>query len=223
MNNEELAREEAQIIAEYAERYQPHPYRQVFFPPASGDWELDALYVDSFFESAKLLLEGVVSGRLPEGLHGVAAVSLCRHYLELEIKYTLFHSRWLKSETSNAADGEIIPVAQGHNLRVLWDALMKELEARVPSVFATGLDLKFVAKFVAEFHAVDERGWRFRYPRERIAVPSPAEPRPSTLGIDFDSLLLNLKRVRDVLDTLDGRLVDQHGENEEWESTLNSF
>jgi hypothetical protein len=61
------------------------------------------------------------------------------------------------------------------------------------------------------------------YPRERIAVPSPPEPHPSTLRIDFDSLLFDLKRAHDVLDTLDGRLVDQHGENEEWESTLNSF
>jgi hypothetical protein len=85
------------------------------------------------------------------------------------------------------------------------------------------LDLKFVAAFVADFHRVDKEGWRFRYPRKRIAIVSPEEPPADVLGIDYASLLFNLKRAHDVLDTLDGRLVDQHGENEDWQSQLEDF
>jgi hypothetical protein len=220
---EELAKEEAQMIAEYLDRYRPRPYRQVFYPPASGEWKVDASYSEAFFNSAKLLLDGITSGDLLDGLYGVAAAYLCRHYLELAIKYALFHSRWLKTETQNAADDEVVPIEPKHTLEMLWKKLMKELKERVPSALASGLDLNFVGEFVAEFHRIDKPGWRFRYPRKQIAVSPSSEPYPSALGINFDSLLFNLKRAYDVLDTLDGRLVDQYGENEEWESIQNSF
>jgi hypothetical protein len=223
MDFEELAAEEAKIIDDYNERFRARPYQQVFYPPVRGDWKVDALYVDGFFESAKFLLEGIVAGKLHEGLHGVAAVFLARHYLELEIKYTLFHSRWLKHENKNAVDSEIDPVSKVHKLQLLWDTLTKELNVRVPSILASGLDLEFVAEFVAEFHKVDRDGLRFRYPQESIAVVPPGQLPSSILGIDFASLLFNLKRAHDVLDTLDGRLIDQHGENEEWQSVLDSF
>ena len=223
MDDDDLVAEEAKIIAEYAERYKPRPYRRVFFPPASCDWNVDALYVDGFFEAAKHLLEGIVAGRLSEGLHGVAAVYLCRHYLELEIKYTLFHSRWLKQESENAADDEVAPLKEDHNLQGAWDTLVRELRDKVPSVWKSGLDLNFVSKFVAEFHRIDAGGWRFRYPQKHIAVAPANAPHKDTLGISFDALLFNLTRARDVLDTLDGRLVDQYGGNEEWQSIVNDL
>jgi hypothetical protein len=223
MDFEQLKKEEAAIIAEYNERYEPRPYRQVFYPPAKGNWEVDGLYVDSFFEAAMLRLEGIVAGRLMPGIHGVAAVFLCRHYLELEIKFTLFHSRWLKHEDENATESEIKAVGKTHKLQPYWDLLIKELGERTPSALATGLDLDFVGAFVAEFHGIDEHGWRFRYPHETIGVASRTERPAGTLGIDYESLLFNLKRAHDVLDTLDGRLIEQHGQNAEWESEMNSF
>jgi len=223
MNPEELEREAAQILAEYNERYRARPYRKAFFRPPVGQWKVDASYVDSFFESAKFLLERIVEGTLLESMYGVPAVYLCRHYLELEIKYALFHSRRLKHEHKNAGDREIEAVETIHTLHELWDTLIEELKARVPSIFDTGLDLKFVSAFVADFHGVDKEGWRFRYPRKRIAAVLRTEPPADILGIDFASLLFDLKRTRDILDTLDGRLVDQHGENDEWESELESF
>jgi hypothetical protein len=79
----DLKKEEDRIIAEYNDRYKPGPYRQAFYPPPGADWKVEALYVDSFFEDARLILDGIVAGSLPEGIHGVAAVFLCRHYLEL--------------------------------------------------------------------------------------------------------------------------------------------
>jgi len=223
MDDDKLAAEEAKIIAEYAERYKPYEYRQVFFPPASGDWRVEAAYVDGFFEAAKHLLQGIVGGLLTERLHGAAAVYLCRHYLELEIKYTLFHSRWLRKENANAANDEIAPLKENHNLQGAWDTLVRELKEKAPSVRKSGLDLNFVAQFITEFHRIDAGGWRFRYPQKHIAIVPANAPYKDTLGISFDALLFNLTRARDILDTLDGRLVDQYGENEEWQSVLNDL
>lgn len=220
MNSDKPMSEEARIIAEYSELFQPQPYRQVFAD--LGEWNFDKRYIEDFYETAKHLLEGVVAGRLLDMMHGLSATYLCRHYLEIAIKYALFHSRWLKSETENAANDEIREVAKTHNLQSLWDTLMRELKSRVPSILATGLDLKFVAKFVAEFHNVDSNGERFRYPAERIAMLA-SKPIPSGLTTYFDCLLFDLKRAHDILETLDSHLMNQYGENEEWQSTLNSF
>jgi hypothetical protein len=223
MSFEELKAEEAKIFADYAERYRPHPYRQAFHRNVSGAWKMDASYVDGFYEAARFLLEGIVAGKLLEGLHGVAAVYLVRHYLELEIKFTLFHSRWLKHENCNALASEVVPVPQDHQLQPLWDKLKTELKARVPSSLTLGLDLKFVAKFIAEFHSVDRTGWRFRYPKASIAaVVAPTKEVTPVLGIDFEAPLFNLNRAHDVLDTLDSLLVNQHGENEEWQTELDN-
>jgi hypothetical protein len=223
MNREELEREEARTLAEYNERYRPRPYQKAFFSPPGGQWKVDASYVDSFFESAKFFLEHIVEGSLPEPMYGVPAVYLCRHYLELEIKYALFHSRWLTHEHKNTKESEIEAVENIHSLHELWRTLIEELKRRVPSIFDTGLDLKFVAAFVAEIHGVDKEGWRFRYPRSHIAVAPRTKQPADVLGIDYASLLFDLKRAREILNTLDGRLVDQHGENDEWKNGLESF
>jgi hypothetical protein len=219
IQHEQFANEEQRLFAEYAQLFQPREYRQVFYPPDSGRWKVDALFPDGFFESARVLLEGVTSRSLHEGIEGIAAVFLCRHYLELALKYTLFHSRWLEDETHNAG-GEVEPVRKGHNLQDLWKKLRAELDDRVPSIVATGYDLDFVAKFVKEFQDVDERNIRFRYPGDQLPVEcSPHE----ILHIDFQSLLLNLKRVHDTLDLLDRHLIEQYGQNREWQEELDNI
>jgi hypothetical protein len=177
---------------------------------------VDALFPDGFFESATILLKGVMSRSLHESIEGVAAVFLCRHYLELALKYTLYHSRWLDDETHNA-DSDVEPVGKSHNLQELWDKLNTELQNRVPSIVATGYDLDFVAKFVKEFHDVDERNTRFRYPGEQLPVELSTH---ETLKTDFETLLLNLKRAHDVLELLDTHLIEQHGQNREWQAYM---
>lgn len=213
---DELAREENQIIDEYNARFQPLPYRQVFYPPLDGC--VDALYLDGYFESAKVILEGIVSGRFFEGIHGVAAVFLSRHSLELALKYTLYHSRWLKDDRTNAT--EIQPVGKDHHrLQPLWDKLLAELMSRTPSIIG-GLDLNFVGEFVKEFHLVDERGMRFRFQGEQLPITTSSR---ESLGIDFKMLLFNMKRAHDILGTLDNYLIELHGENQEWEYEMGQY
>jgi hypothetical protein len=146
--------EEERIINEYNERFQPHEYRQVFYPPASEEGRVEALFPEGFFGSSKLLLKGVTTGALRQGIDGVAAVFLSRHYLELALKYALFQSRWLEDETHNAAHVDPVCRSYRHNLRKLWDTLTAELKTK-PTAVPKDLDLDFVARFVEEFHICD--------------------------------------------------------------------
>jgi len=163
-------------------------------------------------------------GTLLESRESVAAVFLCRHYLELAIKYTLFHSRWLKDDRTNATNEEIVAVENKHNLQSLWDTLKRELETRLPRIADVGFDLDFVGAFVAEFHQTDKSGWKFRYPTREFAVlPSgQALTLDDSLSIDFPALLFNLQHAERVLSSLDAYLVNTHGLNAEWEAELNN-
>ena len=62
----ELREEEEKIISEFSERYESHAFRPSFDPPPSGRWKLDASFVESYLEAAKLLLSGIVNGSVPE-------------------------------------------------------------------------------------------------------------------------------------------------------------
>jgi hypothetical protein len=122
-------------------------------------------------------------------------------------------------ETHNAGDA-VEPVRENHDLQKVWDKLSTELRGRVPSILAAGYDLDFIAGFVKEFHEVDENNARFRYPGARLPVVHSTH---ETLHIDFETLLANLKRVHDILDTLDRHLIEQHGANQEWQEYLDSL
>jgi HEPN domain-containing protein len=216
---DELALEEEQMIAEYNQRFQPSAYRQVFYPPASGTWTIDGSFPEGFFESAKLLLRGVVEGRLNQELEGLAAIFLSRHYLELAVKYVLLHSRWLADASRNAS-GAIDVIPNTHDLQRLWNTLGEEVKAK-PGIAPKGLDLAFVESFVKEFNAYDPKNWRSRYPAEQIPPVSP--PSHESIGIDFAVLLYDLQKAFDVLSTLDGYLIETHGENKEWKHIQDSW
>jgi hypothetical protein len=210
--------EEKALQDKYNERFQSLPYRQVFYPPA-GAWNIDGLFPEAYYESAMVLLRGISENReFYEGVHGVAAVFLCRHCLELLLKYTLYHSRWLRDRRTNADAGEIQPVGKDrHQLVPLWDTLKGELTKKG---LTHNLDLAFVERFVKEFDHVDSRGMRFRYPGDQLPVLCKSD---DSLRIDFAALSFDLKHVYDVLGTLDNLLIELHGENEEWESEMRSW
>lgn len=217
-----MLQEQEEILRACNDAFRPHTYFKVFHLPSSGaDWKVDAAFLDGFFESATLLLQRVISGEMLES-RGIAAVFLCRHYLELAIKYALFHSRWLKDDNTNANDADVMSVKTTHNLQELWDTFRKELKDRLPEVLKVGYDLDFVGKFVAEFHNVDSGNWRFRYPTKQLAIATAGEIQMNTdaLGIDFETLLFDLQHVEQVLRDLDARLVNTYGLNEEWQSEL---
>jgi len=216
---EELEELEKQISAKDRAPFEPQTYLQVFHLPSSGEWRVDALFPEGYFRSAELLLKGIVRGELRKGIEGVAAIFLSRHYLELEIKYTLFHSRWLKSGSKNAPDIDVAPVGKTHKLQSLWETLVGELN-RKTGLLPAGLDINFVSEFVKEFHAIDEHSERFRYPGKQLAVGRSAR---DYVRIDYAALLFDLQRVDDILTTLDTLLIETFGQNEEWEAEQQSW
>ena len=224
-SNQNEAKNQEDIMSECLAPYRPQPYRQAFPCPPGNSWKIDASFDQGYFESARLILTGVSDGKLRHDVEGVVGVFLSRHYLELAIKYALFHSRWLKDEGHNTGDREVAPVGKQdrHLLQNLWDKLHGELTKRMPSIFRTGLDLDYVAWFVAEFQKVDKDGWRFRYPVKEFAVTTSSQRKTAVLNVDFEALLFSLKHVRSVLEALDTQLIEQYGKNEEWEAELNSL
>ena len=217
---DELCGERDKILNEFNDRYRALSYFPVFYVP-SGDWLVGGLFTESYYRSARFLLQQIVDGKLLEA-QGIAAIYVCRHYLELALKYALFHSQWLKDEHGNAADREVTGVGNRHLLKPLWMDLKREVQTRVPSLRRQGLDLDFVGNFVAEFDGVDPDGWRFRYPTAKIKI-GPGTTNLPSIGINFEALLRDLDHVFGVLRGLDSYLVETYGENQEWQGIQNDF
>ena len=49
-------------------------------------------------------------------IHGVAGVFLFLHYMELAMKYTVFHARWLERADKNAAWEDVKDLHRNHSL-----------------------------------------------------------------------------------------------------------
>ncbi len=189
--------------------YRPQQFKSSFDLP-SGEWRIDTDFAEDFFLSAKALLEGILSRQ--DETEGASAIFLCRHYVELGIKYALFHARWLKGHDTIAELSDVEEIDKTHDLNSLWKMLNNELAAK-PGVAPSELDLKFVGKFVNELHAVDKNNWRFRYPMKTFArqpTKSLLAKRPALLAVNFESLLASLERTREILAFLDDYLINTY-------------
>ena len=86
--------------------YGKRPYRRTLHFPGQ-DWRVDADWDDAYYLGAKRLIEGVARGEYLPACEGVAGLYLFRHYVELALKYIIFHSRWLRDAHTNASFEEI--------------------------------------------------------------------------------------------------------------------
>lgn len=69
-------------------------YKPFMHFPA-GMWKVGAIWDHAYYETAEYIVDGVCNRKLNPYVHGAAGVFLFRHYVELALKYILFHSRWL--------------------------------------------------------------------------------------------------------------------------------
>jgi len=211
-------------------QYEKRPYPAVFEVPAP-DWKVEAVWEDAYYQSAKRLLEGVAQGEYLPAYEGVAGLYLFRHYVELALKFIIFHSRWLRDAQSNASFDEIEDVKSGHGLRALWDLAKNECQRVMPIDEWLAIDIEFVEKCILEFEPIDPHpGVRFRYPRfpgPRFGVEKDAVIRAETIRYDlhihFGELPAILEHVHEVLDCLDVYMLESHGQNEEWDDYLISL
>ena len=192
----------------------------VFSFPIHNVWGDDSSYVEGYYFGSKALVEGVISGFLDERFEGVAGLFLFRHYLELELKYIIFHARWMKDWFNNSRDYEVQGVGKSHSLLGLWEEAQRECKQRIPSEIWSGIDLGFVEDFIKQLHGLDPKGETFRYPTDQVRVGSDSR---NPLNICFQSLHSAMEHIHSVLDWIDMYLTERYHENAEWESIQDSF
>lgn len=214
-------------------------YKKTFYLPPSGNWEVAGSLSDIFFTTSRTLIEGVVYGDYREGVEGIAATYLFRHYLEIRLKHALLHARWLKTSSKNEEAELVEPIRKIHYIDQLWAELVEACKTRIPSETWSNWDVGFVSEVIQEFHAIDPQGDSLRYgnikkfgsntnvsydPRDVLRYSSEhVILHDRNIGIDFRSLLSNMNHVHDVLEAIDGYLRETYGQNKEWESILNSY
>lgn len=198
------------------------------FRVTAESWRVDANWDEGYFLAAKLIVGKVVDlqfqpehRRMPK-MEGIVGVYLFRHYIELALKHILFHSRWLKAQSTNARWNEVKDVVRTHSLQKLWNTITTERVGKIPDDTWNSHDIAFVDACIAEFEQVDPAGETFRYHGSKFGVIQP----PAVTGelvILFDALLAQMQHVRDVLGSLDAYCLNTHGMNEEWEEILKNL
>ncbi len=76
-------------------------YRAMFHIP-KGRWKVGSIWEQAYLETSQYVLRGILKRELNSNIHGVVGVCLFRHYVELELKYILLHTRWLRDKDTNA-------------------------------------------------------------------------------------------------------------------------
>jgi hypothetical protein len=217
--------DDSQFTDEHAPWFSTMTYARIFRITGTP-YTVNAEWKDAYFHAARIIIEGVVNKTLEDDIDGVAGVYLFRHYVELALKYIVFHARWLKNANTNATDEDVQAVKKTHSLQELWTMAKEERKRKITDGTWSSFDVGFVEQCVGEFEAVDPNpGDRFRY-FGRSFQRRPAEERLDPvhyLGIDYEALLYDMQHVYDVLEAIDDYLYETYGENASWTEFLNSL
>jgi len=167
---------------------------------------------ESFYRASEHLVKAVVGREANEDIEGVAAVFLFRHYLELVLKGIVLHGRWIKPSGENAARDEVQKVKNIHELTVLWKWALEDAKPKIDPEHWENYDTEFVEHCIAEFDAVHQKGFAFRY---------------SGLGgefclFDFPTLLRQMEHIQQVLGGIETYLIETYAQNKEYEAYLES-
>lgn len=212
--------------------YEKRRWRPVFPDQAgtSGEpkppFKLEANWAEAYFDSARRLIQSVAKRDGTPGIEGVAGLYLFRHYLELGLKFLIFHSRWLENAEKIAAREAIENVKNTHSLGQLWQMAERECRGRIiPEQVWQSHDIPFLADCLAEFDAIDPNGETFRYHGKVFGVEKDPEKLAQAAAtivhdsfIDFEQLAASMDHVFDVLNSLDVYVYETHGHIVEWEA-----
>jgi hypothetical protein len=200
--------------------YQKRAFPDVFSKEGEGDW-LRCDFADAFLQVAKVSIGHIIAEPDYDPFYGPAALYLIRHFLELKLKYISFHARWLRKGhwETNAEDHEIQAIPYNHKLRELFAEMRKDVASRMPTRLLDPVDLEFVQSLVNELDKLDRDGERLRYSVKQVKVHM--EPLPQfRLRVDWVGLLGVVEHCEQVLDWIDGLLLNQHGFNEDAEMDM---
>ena len=193
-------------------------YRPMFGIP-KGTWKIGAIWDQAYLETAQYVLKGVVNGELNPYVHGVTGVFLFRHYVELELKYVLFHTRWLKNKDTNATKEEIDAIEPIHYLDRLWQAVKTETPDKIGKDAWKGFDIAFIDNVVRDLYNVDPGSFGFRYNGKVFGKEEAGEE----LRVDFEAILDQSQHVYNVLHSMKVYLIETYGMNADWQAEMNSW
>lgn len=170
-------------------------------------------YTESFYQATELLFQGLVVGKGFPDIEGIAAMFLFRHYLELMLKRIVLRGRHLKTPSQNALREEVEQVANIHDLRALWNLVLRDAKPKIAEHTWDAYDVPFIEKCILEFDERDKKGFAFRYPRQG----------GEKYEYDFGWLCRASEHVQQVLANMLTYLIEAHRENQEWDDVQNSF
>ncbi len=185
------------------------------YKPIIYKLDTDQSWIDmaqSFYRGSRALIEGVVKGTLHEDIEGVAGVFLFRHYLELVLKRIVLRGRWLKQEDENAAREDVKEVGNIHELGVLWHWVLEDAKPKIAEDTWRNYDIQFVEKCIAEFDAVDKKGFAFRYPGQGGEY----------CRFDYEWLWFAMEHIEQILDNMVTYLIELYSQNAEYDDILQS-
>jgi hypothetical protein len=136
-------------------------YRPMFHIP-KGKWKIGSIWEQAYLETAQHVLKGVLTGELNPNIHGVVGMFLFRHYVELELKYILLHTRWLRTKDTNASKAEVKEIENIHYLDKLWQMVKTETPAKIGEDIWGSHDIAFIDNVVRDLHKVDPGSFAFR-------------------------------------------------------------
>jgi hypothetical protein len=203
---------ESESLADYRytafEKWDYMPF--VYVQDTNKPW---VSFKESFYRGSELIIDNLSKGRGFPEIEGNAAVFMFRHYLELALKQIIVRGRRLVRHDKNAALEDVKEVEKVHGLADLWKLVLSDAMPKIdPAVWAS-YDIPFVEKCIVEFDERDKKGFAFRYPQQG----------GERFDYNFAYFRQGMEHVYQVLENITVYLIEQHGENEEWEEIQNSF
>jgi hypothetical protein len=170
-------------------------------------------FKESFYRAGEIIINNLAHRHGVPEIEGIAAVFLFRHYLELALKSIILNGCFLVTADQNATRDRVEVVRNIHTVWTLWEMVLKDGKPKIDSGVWDSYDIPFVEKCIAEFHARDEKGFAFRYPRQG----------GERYDYDFGYFRAAMEHVYQVLENMDTYLIETYGQNQEWEEIQNSY
>jgi len=145
-------------------------------------------HAHNFYTASLRLIKGIARGDIKSESEGLAAVFLFRHYLELALKDLLEAGRALTDEGLNS--DSVQTTERTHVLTKLWQLVV--VDAKPKFCQWEEFDTEFVEHCIAEFDAVDQKGFAFRYRGHSV----------EKLEVDFGQLERTVEHVNSTLESI---------------------
>ena len=137
----------------------------------------------------------------------------------LQLKYILLYSRWLKDKETLADEAK--DIRKTHSVLAIWDDIKKEVPDKLGKDTWDKFDIVFIDALIQELHSVDSNGESFRYVGSEFGESEGAFM--NELEVRYDVLLSQMDHVFNVLHSIAFYLYETHGQIMDFQSDMASW